>query len=356
MATKSRNGYIDIIKFIFAIVIVLFHLGCGIFPGGRVAVEGFFMISAFLMMIKVDHDREPQLSNGVSTVKFIWKKYLGLLPFLIPSVIMAFFCYEFMSPVPIKEIIADHIPGMFFEFLTLCTAGFDGNYVLGISWYLSAMFIALAILYPLCRKYKSKFVLCVCPVMGVLFYGFLAHFVGSIAITSEYLEGGFVNCGVIRALAGSMFGCVIYEIYKRSQKVKVTKFARGVFGLIEIVGYSYFFLAMHYRPRSWHDYLIVFDLFVLLTIGICGVSFFSPLLKGNWTKPFGTISTLLVLNHFCYCTYIGTLPADKFSQSEMYLIFAGLVAGACVITYFVSKLINIIIKKLSDRKLWIQEK
>ena len=46
----KRNGYIDIIKFLFAIIIAEFHLGTGVFPGGRLAVEGFFMISGFLMI------------------------------------------------------------------------------------------------------------------------------------------------------------------------------------------------------------------------------------------------------------------------------------------------------------------
>ena len=50
----KRNGYVDVIKFIFAFIIAEFHLGTGLFPGGRVAVDGFFMISAYLMMRSIE--------------------------------------------------------------------------------------------------------------------------------------------------------------------------------------------------------------------------------------------------------------------------------------------------------------
>ena len=43
----SRYSYIDVVKLFFSLMIMLFHFGNNILPGGRVAVEGFFMISGF---------------------------------------------------------------------------------------------------------------------------------------------------------------------------------------------------------------------------------------------------------------------------------------------------------------------
>lgn len=49
----GRNPFLDIVKLFFAIMIVLFHFGENILPGGRVAVEGFFMISGYFMMVSI---------------------------------------------------------------------------------------------------------------------------------------------------------------------------------------------------------------------------------------------------------------------------------------------------------------
>jgi peptidoglycan/LPS O-acetylase OafA/YrhL len=45
----KRNGYIDIVKFFFALVIAEFHVNSGLFPGGRLACEVFFMINGLLL-------------------------------------------------------------------------------------------------------------------------------------------------------------------------------------------------------------------------------------------------------------------------------------------------------------------
>ena len=67
----KRNGYIDIIKFVFAIMIAEFHLGSGLFLGGRLAVDGFLMITGYLMMVSVERDKHLEFNTGKSTVKFV---------------------------------------------------------------------------------------------------------------------------------------------------------------------------------------------------------------------------------------------------------------------------------------------
>ena len=260
-----------------------------------------------------------------------------------------------MAPNPFKGMF-ENIVLLFFETFNLSIAGFSGTYVLGISWYLSAMFIALAILYPICRKYKTRFTLGVAPVLSVLFYGFLDLNFGSLAVTTDYVDGFFICGGLIRALADSMMGCIIYEIYKSSQKNQVTVFSRVVCTILELCGYAYMFLAIQFRPKSHHDYIVAFDLFVLIIIGICGTSLFSGIFKHNWTKSLGTISTHLVLNHFCLLSFVNyNFPLDNYSQRTHDLIFFALLALSCVITHLGVLIFRFIIKKLSNKDLWIKQ-
>ena len=151
----KRNGYIDIIKFLFAIVIAEFHLGSGVFLGGRLAVEGFFMISGYLMCRSIEKEASSGSGLAVSTVKFIWKKYKSLFFFLLPACILAYTVISIYRETSFLDAIR-RAPLLLFDIIPLNSTGIKGEYVVGISWYLSSMFIALAILYPLAKKFKQK--------------------------------------------------------------------------------------------------------------------------------------------------------------------------------------------------------
>ena len=57
VSVNNRSSYIDIVSVLFAIMIVLFHYGKHVLPGGRIAVEGFFMISGYLMMNTIEKQK-----------------------------------------------------------------------------------------------------------------------------------------------------------------------------------------------------------------------------------------------------------------------------------------------------------
>lgn len=148
---KLRNGYIDIVKFLFALIITDFHFNTGLFPGGRMAVEGFFFISGYFMMQNINRNKYPEDSLGASTVRFMKGKFETLLPYLLPAVIFAFGIDCYIYQRPLSEMLKQ-APLLLFDVVPLFEAGFQGIYVVGISWYLAAMFISLAILYPFCKN------------------------------------------------------------------------------------------------------------------------------------------------------------------------------------------------------------
>ncbi|HCA56040.1 MAG TPA: hypothetical protein DEO95_11320, partial [Ruminococcaceae bacterium] len=53
MKSSARNGKIDLLKFLFSIMVIIFHFGKGLynydlFTKGYIAVEFFFITSGFL--------------------------------------------------------------------------------------------------------------------------------------------------------------------------------------------------------------------------------------------------------------------------------------------------------------------
>lgn len=344
MQPKKRNGYIDIIKFILAVIVAEFHLESGLFPGGRVAVEGFYMISAFLMMKNIARDKYPQDSLGVSTLRFTANKYKALFQYLLPSVAVGYVVYAIMEERTIVEFLR-RAPLLLFEIIPLRTSGIRGIHVVGISWYLSAMFLALGILYPLCRKFRRNFTLMVCPLIFVFAYGFVSENYGTIAVTSGFLEDALFSSGMARALGASAAGCLIFEISEALSEKRFSVFGRLSFTALELAGYWYLFYAMHNHPKSKYDFVLVFLMFGLLTIGICGLSFTTYLFRGKWTKAFGICSTLIVLNHYYWCKYLLKVLGKGYFKTDKVWHYVAAVAVSCAVVYVAGQLVNLVMKK-----------
>ncbi len=350
----KRNGYIDIIKFLFAIIIAEFHFGSGLFPGGRIAVEGFFMITGYLMLKSIEKEKASNEELGKATVSFLWKKYKSLFVFLLPATILSYIvtaiCKETLFGDAIKRL-----PLLLFEIIPLNSTGLKGEYVIGISWYLSSMFIALAILYPLAKKFRQKFTLIACPIIVLLGYGTLSHFFGHLAVNYQYIGETIINTGIVRGFAGCALGCILYETSKALSRFKPTTFAKVVFTVAEILGFLYFLQIMHTKPKTHYDYLLVFVIFLFLTIGINGLSYTTHLWNSKWTKPFGIASTLIVLTHFCWIAYLKKLIGQDFNKMPQALWYILAVALSCVVVYLFSILLKLMKAKLLKVKFWKKE-
>ena len=346
----KRNGYIDVIKLLFAIIIAEFHWGSGIFAGGRVAVEGFFIISGFLMMKSIEREGETR-DLASSTLLFMWRKYKALFYFLLPAILVDRAVYSIHKGAGFLEVL-ERLPLAIFDLFPLRNAGYEGSYVLGISWYLSAMFIALAILYPLTRKFGRSFTLTVCPLISLLGYGLLSHFYGSLAVQSEYLPETVINAGLLRGLAGCALGCVAYEIGRHLSKKSPNTRGRVIFTVAELSLFAYLLYTMHTRPKSSYDYLLVYVIFALLLIGINDLSYTSYLWRGNWTKPLGVASTLIVLTHYPWAGYLKSLLGGDAVRSYQVIWYILGTALSSIIVYALSLLLKWLFSRLSRLKIW----
>ena len=347
----KRNGYIDIIKFFFAIVVAEFHLNTGVFTNGRVAVDGFFMISGYLMMRSAAKELNPEENIGTSTVRFLWRKYISLFVILFPSVIFGSIVNAVSRSFSVSEY-CKNVPLLIFEIFPLFTAGFKGWYVVGISWYLSSMFIALAILYPFLRKFKDSGLLVVCPLIAIFGYGLLSGFYGNIAIGSTFIEGTIIHTGVVRGLAGCALGSLIFAIHKKIITLELKPFAKASFTVVEIITFILFILGACGCFRGKYDYFTVIATFVMLTIGISGSSYSSVFFNNKRTNFIGVASTLIVLNHYYWLPLLKTLIPDGLKDARFVSIYIGATAVSCVIVYLASKLLRAFASKLSNKKLW----
>ena len=88
---EKRNNEINILKFIFAIVILLFHSKnivpkemqdheTLLFYNGSIAVEFFFLVSGYLMAASISCYKEEEILVGRDSRNFMLHKIKGLCP------------------------------------------------------------------------------------------------------------------------------------------------------------------------------------------------------------------------------------------------------------------------------------
>ena len=350
----KRNGFIDVAKFSFAIVIAEFHVYSGVFLGGRVGVEAFFMISAYLMMCSLAKD--PCRDNiAISTVKFIWRKYKALFYFLLPATVLSYALYCAFYEYTLLESLAE-LPLIIFDLIPLHATGITNEQYLGISWYISAMLLSMAILYPLCKKFRRSFTLLACPLIGVFGYGILCFHFRSLAINYQIVPETIIRTGFLRGFACCALGCFLYEMCQLVNGKTPTRTCRAIFTCLELLGYTYMAFVMHHQYASPYEYVVVFVIFGLLFIGINGLSVFSYLWRYSWTKYLGTASTLIVLCHVPLVNTLEKALGPDFAQTPDFWWYPLSILLFCSIVYACSVLLKLLFAQLKKIKLWQEPK
>lgn len=249
---NKRNGSIELMRFIFASGIVFFHV-CGdvwdrdnilfhagsyevtFFRSGFVGVEFFFLVSGYLMASSVFRRNQSGLREetlGEETARFIWRKIKTIWPYYLPLCLIMVGAFRIVKGEEYTFLFfLNQLPSLLFLQETgLC----EGSFI-GASWYISAMLIAMCLLYPLCRKHYSVFTM-VGAVCGLLITGALVSQTGNLGGGPEHIL--FVKKSVIRALAELTMGAGCFEICRRLKEIRFSVPMQLVFTVTAAVCYG----------------------------------------------------------------------------------------------------------------------
>lgn len=310
----KRNGIISFWKFIFAIMIVIFHgkilANDGdfiLFKGGYIGVEFFFIVSGVLLagsIIKVWDKDNANL--GKDTWKFIWNKVVGFIPYVVIA-------YVLFLPIVYKfnGYSISKIASSIWEVLLLGEAGIKSVAINVPIWYLSSMLLSMAIIYPLMRKFKMNYVYFIVPLVVILGIGFLTQQSNTVDRMRYWL--GFTYYTNIRAFVELNLGILIYFIAKKIKEIKFTFIGRLFLTIIELGCLSAPFLIAMFISNSYrYDYVLI----LVIAIGVC-IAFSEKtleynLLSNNLVFFFEKLSLpLYILHSFCCKTlYFLTLNAN----------------------------------------------
>ena len=358
---KQHNVTIDFLRFLFSVIVVLHHsryvLGddnC-YFLGGSLAVEFFFFVSGYLLLVGADKAGRKNgagylLTDGVDmagrteaagletkgvgagttgiggeangigseTLHFILHKIRSFLP----EFLIAWWIGFVLIGVVRQYGVLDYLKAFGNDFWELTLVKMSGLFTHGIDgamWYLSAMLLGMAFLYPLLRTKRDLMTHLVCPLLALFLYGYLCQAEGHPRDPIVWL--GLCYKGLVRAIAGLCTGVVICMAVRRLKRFSPSGLTKTGNALAIGVQLLCLILAIRYMAEqepSEYDYFYMFLLMLLVLISFSGFGLESVL--GNSQRLhllsafLGKYSLSLYLGHLYFAQHVNELlPEELYS-------------------------------------------
>lgn len=277
----KKNGKIEFYRFLFCIYVLLFHAqkefigepeytnaSLGLFPHGSIGVEFFFIVSGFFLARSAFSRRkvlgnEPLCSRAGSadTIRFMLRKYLRIFPehmvaFLLITV-LHLVCTRMRPGATVLFLLRS-----VFSFFLVQMSGLLQQNVFPIEWYLSCMLIAMAVLYPLCRRFYYGFTRVAAPLASLMIYGWLCHETAALTNVLTWMGIGYKS--LFRAFAGLMLGAAAFEAARILSARKLSRGARRLLHSAEILSFVFTTLFALTRLPKIYEYQAAFALFLLV--------------------------------------------------------------------------------------------
>lgn len=297
---KKRSGNLDLLKFLFSVMIILFHAKnfatskIYFFPGGSIAVEFFFVVSGVLMA-RAASTYEMQENLGKDTFVFMKHKIGGLMPNYYVAFVIAFIVMH-RSVTSVSAFVKD-LTSSVWELLLLTNTGLRPPKSVwnGPVWYISAMLLAMCIIWPIMRKYKDTFFYVIAPLCSVFLMGITYQNWTSFGGPANWL--GLTSKGTVRAFMGILLGCVGYKISEFLKKQQFTSLSKIILSVIEFSGYAGIFILSLFKGRTDLDWFELLVLTVCITITVSNVSIWSDWFSHPIFNWLGVFSYSLYLGH-----------------------------------------------------------
>lgn len=309
----KRNYQIDVLKLFFTICIFLYHARLYAEPGmpiravankwGWFGVHFFFIISGMLMVNSFMNKQENQLHEpGKSALQYVFNKFQSLAPAYFITFGFNFIIYLLIDlsdrggesvAVVVRNLIYQSIP----EFFAIEMCGVRPIGVNSVTWYISAMLLAMLPLYYILIKNKDFFLYIFSPLAALGLYGYFYQDTEVLFDQNSFVllwSGGF-----LRACCGICFGAVawLFADYLR-KTAKNETYSKKITALEVLV--MLLFVGIWFADTL--NLELLYPAMLLLPV-LCGIAFSG---KSHIARLFSTpvlrhingISLAIYLNHY----------------------------------------------------------
>lgn len=317
---ERKNYTIEFYRFIFCCIVIFLHFrynyggelfeDTGMFSGGYLGVEFFFITSGYLMMWSMERSSSlahisTKNSAEAETRRFFVKRFQRLMPLYWVAMVLLFlerFYFGAITDlVDLKRVLLSTFP----EFLGMQL--FWGPILMNAPvWFISAMLWMQPLAYYLLRKQRDIYLTIIAPMALLLFCGLGWNAFGYIDLTMWEPPYAF-----LRAFSEIGLGCLVYcaVTYVRKNYIlntaAVTVAETGLFIVI---------LAIMYRTRrDYKDYMMIFLIAGHIFLTFLNQGLLTKLLNRRIFQKLGHLSYPMYVNHaFLMDCIDGLIPGWPF--------------------------------------------
>ncbi|WP_421977776.1 acyltransferase family protein [Roseivirga seohaensis] len=294
---KNRLEELDGLRGIFALLVVCYHFSQGpqfdpisytsnfVFRYSYIFVDFFFVLSGFV----IAYSYSNRLSNTVSFIVFIKKRFIRLYPLLFYSVIVyvplkvygMFTSFDFNDGVyTVYNLIFETLDSLTFMNSTPILGSNEG--MNPVSWSISAEMISYIYFGLTVLWLPKRYILLIIGVVTTILFFFLVY--GHLQVSG--------SLGFLRGILGFSIGVLVYEVYKRT----TTKPDIFEVPYLIILGMLFYLIDLNITPKL----ILIFPIWFGLGVFIFSKSnnYVSLLLRNRAVQFLGKISYSIYLNHF----------------------------------------------------------
>lgn len=359
MMMVKRNGNIEILRFVFSVLIIFCHFDKSVFNGelftaSYLGVEFFFMITGVFLgkKLKAKKEEYPVESFGLAAkegAEYVWNRLCGIYPYFFLASLIAF-----AVRIAIGLNTADLSTALIFagDFGIVRLFGLPAWSTTGTSWYLCALFVSLLLIYPFARKYYDSFLYLFAPLFPLFAIGISVQATGSLDATIQKVFS-YVSIGFLRAIAMISVGFVVNELTDKVRELPTNRLNRFLFTACELVFYPVLFGYLVFSSKGPYDYLPIILMSAALIITMSGKSFLYGRFDNRLSMFLGKSSIILFLCHSVFVNniryYSDYLPAvlQNGVVTDIVLGFV-LTAVTSVAVYFGGNLLRFLFRKAKD--------
>lgn len=364
---SRRNGKIEFYRFYFCIAVLLFHAGkyiigepsfnngidLSLFSHGAMSCEFFFLVSGFLMAKLIYKKQTAEENGNVITsekkaseyIGFIRKKYLDIFPQHFVAFVLSFAILVIIKKFNFVGIIKfglDSIPNLFLIQMT----GVNFSNPNHVEWYISCMFIALLIVYPICRKWYYQFTRYFSWLSALLILGYIIHSGGCLTGVSAW--EGICYRSVLRAIAEISLGTTAFEISRYISLKKWEGRNKALLTVFELLCFCGIVIYMILTFKREYEIYALAMIFVVVILGFSGVTYGANSFNNKICYFLGKISLPIYLAQLPAIYIVNAVFKDCMEYIKILLVVVGTFIFAAVV-YFGGKGLKALFERNSSK-------
>ena len=237
--------------------------------------------------------------------KYLLRRVGAIFPYLLISTLIAVIVRGLSGNWPISAAHVIWIPS---DLMILQCFGFSAPSFIGVIWYLSASFFAIAVLYPIMRRYYDCYCRYFSLIIALLLVGVLQNNYGTLSKPNDFLLQIF-NTGFIRSISMVSLGSFVFEVSEKVKTISFTKNGLRLLTALEIALYVgvFGYMTLWQSDYAKADSFIVLYMAFAVAITLSSKSFIYGKVDNGFVLFLGKLSAILYLNHHYWFTALKSL-------------------------------------------------